>query len=207
MPYPTSFDWVPNPVAGDSLSATNVLHHTQHASANNLLSALQVKVGVNNSTDPTSLDYRVAGLSGSASAQASAIHALSGSASAQGSAIGYLTATATVNPGHRHNAASLDSIAVTALLTGGYKIAYHLASGNITATYAMDLIRCSGALTAVLPGASGLGKLFHFKNITGTTLISASGADRIDGTATILMSATYQSLTLVDTSGNWDILG
>lgn len=55
--FPTSLDALTNPTATDSLTAPS--HAGQHADANDAIEALQAKVGVNNSTVATSLDYKV----------------------------------------------------------------------------------------------------------------------------------------------------
>ena len=175
MAFPTSLDTFTFPAAGDSLNTVGVLHTDQHGSANSAISALEARVGIDNSTNTTSLNYKVC-------------------------------SAASIDPGHHHTNTAIDSLAVSKLVTGGYRMAYFTASGNVSATYAHDLIRCSGAITAVLPGASGLGKVYHIKNISGTTLISASGSNTIDGGATAFLNTQYQSMTLVDVSGNWDII-
>lgn len=56
--YPNSLDTLSNPNSTDSLS--NPSHSQQHSNANDAIEALQVKVGVNSSTDTNSLDYRIA---------------------------------------------------------------------------------------------------------------------------------------------------
>ena len=58
--FPTSLDVLNNPQGTDSVQA--VPHAAQHADANDAIEALQSKVGVNGSTDPNSLDKRVATL-------------------------------------------------------------------------------------------------------------------------------------------------
>ena len=58
--YPSSLDTITNPSGTDSLSSPS--HSQQHANANDAIEALEAKVGVNNSTVTTSLDYRIAQL-------------------------------------------------------------------------------------------------------------------------------------------------
>lgn len=53
--YPETIDSLNNPESTDSLSG----HAAQHANANDAIEALQTKVGINNSEDPDSLDYKV----------------------------------------------------------------------------------------------------------------------------------------------------
>ena len=56
--FPGALDALTNPAATDGLTG----HAAQHANANDAIEALEAKVGVDNSTDPASLDYRVATL-------------------------------------------------------------------------------------------------------------------------------------------------
>lgn len=58
--YPNSLDTLTNPNGTDSLSSPS--HSQQHANANDAIEALEAKVGANNSTVSTSLDYRVSAL-------------------------------------------------------------------------------------------------------------------------------------------------
>jgi hypothetical protein len=55
--FPTSKDDFVNPQSTDSVQT--VSHAAQHSNANDAIEALETKVGVTNSTDPTSLDYKV----------------------------------------------------------------------------------------------------------------------------------------------------
>ena len=55
--FPTSKDDFVNPQSTDSVQT--VSHASQHANANDAIEALETKVGVTNSTDPASLDYKV----------------------------------------------------------------------------------------------------------------------------------------------------
>jgi len=68
--FPDSIDSITNPNSTDPLS--NPSHSQQHIIANNAIEALETKVGIDGSTDPNSLDYRIAQLeteSGSAVAE------------------------------------------------------------------------------------------------------------------------------------------
>jgi hypothetical protein len=56
--FPTNLDDLSNPQGTDSLQG----HAQLHTNVNDAIEALQEKVGVNNSTDVTSLDYRVTSL-------------------------------------------------------------------------------------------------------------------------------------------------
>lgn len=58
--YPTSLDQLTNPNSSDQLSSPS--HSQQHTNANDAIEALQTKVGVNGSTDPNSLTYKVSNI-------------------------------------------------------------------------------------------------------------------------------------------------
>jgi hypothetical protein len=58
--YPTSLDQLTNPNSSDQLSSPS--HSQQHTNANDAIEALETKVGVNGSTDPASLTYKVASI-------------------------------------------------------------------------------------------------------------------------------------------------
>ena len=60
--FPTSLDTLINPQSTDSVQL--VSHAAQHANANDAIEALQSKVGINNSTDTNSIDYKLAQLLG-----------------------------------------------------------------------------------------------------------------------------------------------
>ena len=55
--FPVSLDELINPQASDSVQSPS--HSEQHADANDAIEALQEKVGVDNSTDTNSLDYKI----------------------------------------------------------------------------------------------------------------------------------------------------
>jgi len=55
--FPTSLDNLTNPASTNELDAPS--HSQQHADANDAIEALETKVGINNSANTTSLDYRV----------------------------------------------------------------------------------------------------------------------------------------------------
>ena len=64
--YPTSLDTLSNPTSTDLLeNATATLDHDyQHATANDILEALEAKVGVNSSAVTTSHDYKLSAVTG-----------------------------------------------------------------------------------------------------------------------------------------------
>lgn len=55
--FPTSLDELVNPQSTDSVK--EVSHAAQHANANDAIEALEQKVGVNDSTDANSIDYKI----------------------------------------------------------------------------------------------------------------------------------------------------
>jgi hypothetical protein len=55
--FPTNIDSITNPNATDPLSSPS--HSEQHIIANTAIEALETKVGIDGSTDPNSLDYKV----------------------------------------------------------------------------------------------------------------------------------------------------
>jgi len=55
--FPTTLDQLLNPAANDSVQL--VSHAAQHSNANDAIEAIQTKLGVNNSTDVETIDYKV----------------------------------------------------------------------------------------------------------------------------------------------------
>ena len=55
--YPTTLDTLTNPTSSDNLDTTGVLHDVQHSDLNDIVEALEAKVGVNNSTVSSSHEY------------------------------------------------------------------------------------------------------------------------------------------------------
>jgi hypothetical protein len=55
--FPTTLDQLLNPAATDSIEF--VSHSAQHSNANDAIEALEAKLGVDNSTDPATIDYKV----------------------------------------------------------------------------------------------------------------------------------------------------
>lgn len=63
--FPTTLDNFTNPTPADNLNTPTVLHSTQHANLNDVVEALEAKVGVNGSLVTASLDYKVTQLEAS----------------------------------------------------------------------------------------------------------------------------------------------
>jgi hypothetical protein len=56
--FPTSLDSLTNPISSDTLASPD--HAVQHQNVNDAVEALEAKVGITNSVDTESLDYKVA---------------------------------------------------------------------------------------------------------------------------------------------------
>lgn len=71
--YPGSLDTFVNPTSSDVLNSSNplLLHHYQHGLENDAILALETKVGITNSSDTNSLDYKINHLSSSGSGASS----------------------------------------------------------------------------------------------------------------------------------------
>src|SRR5690606_9479720 len=57
--FPTGMDDFNNPDGDDKMNDPGVIHSLQHININDAVEALERKVGVDNSQEPTSLDYKV----------------------------------------------------------------------------------------------------------------------------------------------------
>ena len=58
--FPTGLDDFPNPTADTAMDIGGELsHHAQHTNVNDAIAAIEAKIGINNSSDPDSLDYRI----------------------------------------------------------------------------------------------------------------------------------------------------
>lgn len=55
--FPTGLDTLTNPTATDYLNSPS--HAGQHANANDAIEALEAKVGIDDSEDTNSLDYKI----------------------------------------------------------------------------------------------------------------------------------------------------
>lgn len=60
--FPTSLDTLPNPTKWDQQNTPGLLHHEQHANANDAVEALEAKVGIDSSAVTTSHDYKLRNL-------------------------------------------------------------------------------------------------------------------------------------------------
>jgi len=74
--FPNNIDSVINPNSTDPLSSPS--HSEQHIIANTAIEALETKVGIDNSTDPNSLDYKVTDTQAQITALAASVQTLGG---------------------------------------------------------------------------------------------------------------------------------
>lgn len=72
--YPTSLDTLSNPIGTDKVNNANaaLVHSTQHSNANDILEALEAKVGVDGSAVTTSHDYKLSEVTSTAKAVSTA---------------------------------------------------------------------------------------------------------------------------------------
>lgn len=132
--FPASLDTLVNPQSTDSVATPS--HSQQHADANDAIEALQVKVGVDNSTDPDSLDYRVATLE-NASVDTETIQDIAGemfsTATHSGISVQYDDVTGKVNLTALYdNADAIDAVASALSVVTGLTKTYDPLTSTIT---------------------------------------------------------------------------
>lgn len=57
--YPASLDTFNNPTTSSNLNSPGVEHNLQHSDANDAIEAIQVKLGIDNSANVNSIDYKL----------------------------------------------------------------------------------------------------------------------------------------------------
>lgn len=62
--FPTGLDSLTNPGPTDTMDAAGLEHDVQHANLNDAVEAIEAKLGIDGSTDPNFVDYRLAALEG-----------------------------------------------------------------------------------------------------------------------------------------------
>jgi len=121
--FPENLDNFTNPDSNNPLS--NPSHSEQHANANDAIEALQAKVGIDGSTDPNSLDNRIAQLESESGSDIANKLGLEGNND--------LEVTGIENP------TVIDSFDSTAWTTASYRVQIKKdnlqASSNVTAIY------------------------------------------------------------------------
>jgi hypothetical protein len=60
--YPLELDEFNNPAPNSNLNDIGVVHSEQHSNANDAIEALQRKVGITGSPDPSTIDYKIRAL-------------------------------------------------------------------------------------------------------------------------------------------------
>lgn len=175
--FPTGIDTFTNPVAGDFQNTPGALRHdTQHDNENDAIHALEVKVGINGSADPTSLDFKT-------TANATAIGTANSNITAAQNAITALQAQPTVIPIVFTASGSLTAAAVT---SGGL-VAYALrirvvggggAGGGTVATGAATMAHGAGGAGGSYAESTLLtsGITFPVTITVGAGGVAASGA-------------------------------
>lgn len=120
--FPTTLDTFSNPGPNTPMNTPGALEHDiQHAHENDAIRALEVKVGVNSSTDPTSIDKRLATVISGQAADAAAITIAQGNISTNTASI---TALNSANP----SSAAQGQVFIPATATAGTEINSAIAS-------------------------------------------------------------------------------
>lgn len=60
--FPVALDEFNNPAPSSNLNDVGVVHSEQHSNANDAIEALEKKIGVDGSPDPSSIDYKLRAL-------------------------------------------------------------------------------------------------------------------------------------------------
>lgn len=132
--FPESLDALTNPQSTDSVQT--VSHAAQHANANDAIEALQLKVGVDDSLDTSSLDYRVNTLE-NASVDTEAIQDIAGGmfqgSTNSGITVEYDDATGKINLTTLYsNADAINAVATALSVTTGLTKTYDAGLNTIT---------------------------------------------------------------------------
>ena len=82
---------------------------------------------------------------------------------------------------------------------------------NATATFNIQIILCDTSannVTINLPTAVGNTAIYHIKKTSSNNLLvlDPTGAETIDGSATVTVSVQYETLTLVSDNINWSVI-
>lgn len=81
-------------------------------------------------------------------------------------------------------------------------------AGATALTSAHDVVVCNGTFTVTLPAAASVpGKIFDIKNIgTGVITVDANAAETVDDATTFVLSARYDSITIVSDGAEWWVI-
>jgi hypothetical protein len=176
--FPTTLDQLLNPTSTDSVQL--VSHAAQHSNANDAIEALEAKLGVNNSTDATTIDYKVRDLISKiytnemaqdtiAAALAAGTHG--NITVAYDDAANSLSLTATYG-----DEQVMDAIATSLTAGGGITKVYNDAANTITVSVDTTVIATKQYVDTAV---SALG------NTASTTYIPLSILGNADGVATL----------------------
>lgn len=182
--FPTSLDVLSNPGTADQVSAT-VKHSTHHANANDIVEALEAKVGITSSTPVAS-------------------SVLNGTGTGTSEWKTAPTFTDFTNANHDHGDADDGGLTILAVVSK---------TTTYTATASDQVILCSasgGAWSLTLPTAVGItGKTYFIKKTDSSAnavTIDGNGTETIDGATTKAISTQYDAYTIVSDGANWHII-
>lgn len=109
------------------------------------------------------------------------------------------------------NADMLDGIHASGFMVAPVVVKTTAATYNATATSNTQIILCdttSNTVTVTLPTAVGNTAVYHIKKLiaANTMVIDPFNTETIDGSATVTVSAQYETLTLVSDNTNWSVI-
>ena len=186
--FPTSLDNLTNPAGSDPVN--NPSHASQHANINDAIENLEAKVGVNNSTVTTSLDYRVTQLEATPVASYTDEHARDAIALAL--AAGTHT-NITINYNDTGNSISIsaaagytdeearDAIALALRGSGGITIS----SDDVANTITISVDNTIATKTYVDTAVSNLGSTAASTYVLDSEVGQADGIATLDGTGKV----------------------
>lgn len=125
--YPTSIDVLTNPTATDQVATVD--HASQHANANDILEALEAKVGVNSSAVTTSHDYKLQNVTGTDKAAS-----VTGSEVLTNKTLTTPTIGSFVNANHNHQNSAGGGTLDTSAIASGTLATARLGSGTANST-------------------------------------------------------------------------
>ena len=162
--YPTALDTLTNPTANDSLNSPSVPHATQHANANDAIEALQTTVGITNSADASSIQYKLAGtISVANSASSTASTALS---TAQSAMPNTTTAAGTLLYGATAKNTPVDADVLAISDSAASNVLKKLSWANLKSTVSTALESVFAKLSGLAGGQTLIGGTAPSENLT-----------------------------------------